>query len=127
MTSNSRPLDINENNENHPILGPGHNDYTILVSYSGIYNTLYTVGFNSVYQIYKLIIICELLAAASILVGQLDLIENDERIQWLHPNHPQVTTQSNNHQHVSSSIYLLTNSAELTHRTLNFHTGILMG
>ena len=40
--------------------------HTIVLSYSGIYNWLYTVGFNSVNEIYNLIIQLELLAVISI-------------------------------------------------------------
>ncbi len=52
----------------------GKSDSTILVSYSGIYNWLYTLGFNSVFDLYKLCISCELLGVILLALGKLHLI-----------------------------------------------------
>ena len=51
----------------------GKGDYTIVLS-SGIYNWLYTVGFNSVFHLYNFGIICELLAVISIPLAKVHLI-----------------------------------------------------
>lgn len=49
-------------------------DYTILLSYSGIYNWLYTVGYNNIFQIYNTQIILQLLALLSILLTKVHSI-----------------------------------------------------
>ena len=61
-------------------------DYTIVLSYSGIYNWLYTVGFNSINQIYNLTTSCELLAVFSIPLAKVDSLLNEELLQWLRLN-----------------------------------------
>jgi photosystem I P700 chlorophyll a apoprotein A2 len=58
-----------------------NSDYTIVLS-SGIYNWLYTVGFNSVFHLYNFVIICELLAVISIPLGKVHLIYNEELLHW---------------------------------------------
>ena len=59
-----------------PHFGSGLNsDYTIVLS-SGIYNWLYTVGFDNVFELYKFVIICELLALISLPLGKQHLILN---------------------------------------------------
>ena len=57
-------------------------DYTIVLS-SGIYNWLYTVGFDNIFEIYKFVLICELLGLISIPLGKLHLIYNEELLHWL--------------------------------------------
>jgi len=57
-------------------------DYTV-VSFSGIYNWLYTVGFSNVKELYKFVIVCELLGLISLLLGKLHLIYNEELLHWL--------------------------------------------
>lgn len=94
-------------------------DYTIVLSYSGIYNWLYTVGFNSVNQIYNLIIICELLAVISIPLSQVHLILNDELLQWLTLNKCSLPKPS-----FISLVCITISSYNIR---FNFHTGILMG
>mmetsp|Transcript_7316 Transcript_7316/g.18217 ORF Transcript_7316/g.18217 Transcript_7316/m.18217 type:complete len:765 (-) Transcript_7316:9-2303(-) len=56
----------------HSVCDPhfGLSDITNEIAYSGIYNWLYTLGFNSVSKhLYNFVIACELLAVASILLG----------------------------------------------------------
>lgn len=60
----------------------GKSDYTIVLSYSGIYNWLYTLGFNSVFHLYNFVIICELLAVISIPLGKVHLIYLEDTLQW---------------------------------------------
>ena len=49
----------------------GKSDYTMVVSYSGIYNWLYTVGFINVFQIYNCSTTCQLLGLGCIFLGKL--------------------------------------------------------
>lgn len=58
-------------------------DYTILLSYSGIYNWLYTVGFNSVFHVYNFVITRELLAVISISLAKVHLIYLDSSVSKL--------------------------------------------
>jgi len=94
----------------------------IVLSYSGIYNWLYTVGFNSVNQIYNLVIACELLAVISILLSQVHLILNDELLQWLALNKSSLQKPS----FIISSCLMCVTISSYNIR-LNFHTGVLVG
>ena len=60
----------------------GRSDYCVVVSYSGIYNWLYTAGFNSVFQVYNTVIVLELLAVVTILLGKVHLIYLEDTLQW---------------------------------------------
>ena len=93
-------------------------DYTIVLSYSAIYNVVCTVGFTNVFQIYNFVIICELLAACSIVLSKLHLISLSELLQWLPLNKSYlfITTTT------SLSIIIVQNNIRF-----NFHTGILFG
>ena len=64
----------------------GKSDYTIVLSYSGIYNWLYTLSFHSVLDVYNFVITCELLAVISIPLAKVHLIYLDELLQWLRLN-----------------------------------------
>ena len=93
-------------------------DYTIIVSYSGIYNWLYTVGFNSVFHIYNFVIMNELLAVVSIPLAKLHLVYLDSKLQWL--------------SFVKSSLFIwpfkmFVSYFDLGKLRLNFHIGVLIG
>jgi hypothetical protein len=60
----------------------------VLISYSGIYNLLYTLGFTNLFELYNLVIACELLAVISLLLGRLHLIYSSQFTQWLAQNKP---------------------------------------
>jgi photosystem I P700 chlorophyll a apoprotein A2 len=62
-------------------------DYTV-VSFSGISNWLYTLGFSSVFHLYNLVIVFQLLAVISILLGKLHLMYHEELLHWLSFNKP---------------------------------------
>ena len=93
-------------------------DYTIVLSYSAIYNVVCTVGFTNVFQIYNFVIICELLAAFCVTLGKLHLISVFDILQWLPLNKSYlfITTTT------SLSIIIVQNNIRF-----NFHTGILFG
>ena len=127
----------------------GKSDYTILVSYSGIYNWLYTLGFNSVFHVYKLSIICELLAVISIPLAKVHLIYLDELLQWLRLNNYgciYLRRQSGVHKEIihlhkklacRSDIkvhpifiwpfHFFVAYFDLANLRLNFHTGMIIG
>ena len=96
-------------------------DYTILLSYSGIYNWLYTVGFNSVFHVYNFVITRELLAVISISLAKVHLIYLDSSVSKLQSV-----------SWVSSSIViwpfkLFVAYFDLGNLRLNFHIGIIIG
>ena len=93
-------------------------DYTIVLSYSAIYNVVCTVGFTNVFQIYNFVIICELLAAFCVTLGKLHLISVFDILQWLPLNKSYlfITTTT------SLSIIIVQNNIRL-----NFHTGCAIG
>jgi len=93
-------------------------DYTTVLSYSAIYNVLYTIGFTNVFQIYNFVIACELLAAFCIILGKLHLISMSDMLQWLSLNKSYlfITTTT------SLSTIIVQNNVRL-----NFHTGVLFG
>jgi photosystem I P700 chlorophyll a apoprotein A2 len=98
----------------------GGSDYAVVLSYSGIYNWLYTVGFTSVFQIYNFVIVCELLAVISILLGKLHLILNEELLQWLALNKELLFSNVRPPRFANVLI-------EGFNIRLNFHIGVLMG
>ena len=73
----------------------------VVVSYSGIYNWLYAVGFTSNYEIYNFVIVLELLAVAALLLGKTHLIYNEEFLQWLGTNKPYYRVGSDDAEVVS--------------------------
>jgi photosystem I P700 chlorophyll a apoprotein A2 len=95
-----------------------YSSYEIILSYSAIYNVVYTVGFTNVFQIYNFVIICELLAACSIPLGKLHLISLSELLQWLPFNKSYLFLTTT----TSLSILIVQNNIRF-----NFHTGILFG
>jgi photosystem I P700 chlorophyll a apoprotein A2 len=66
----------------------GGSSSAVLLSYSGIYNWLYAVGFTTVFDIYNFVIACELLAVAFITLGRIHLIYSSQFTQWLALNKP---------------------------------------
>ena len=93
--------------------------HTIVLSYSGIYNWLYTVGFNSVNEIYNLIIQLELLAVISIPLAKVDSLLNEELLLGL-KSYRATTT-------IISAIPMANGYYHSFGRRLNCHNGILIG
>jgi uncharacterized membrane protein len=57
--------------------------YRFLLSFSGIYNWLYTVGFNTVFDVYNFVITHELLGVTLIRIGNLHLIYSSQFTMWV--------------------------------------------
>jgi photosystem I P700 chlorophyll a apoprotein A2 len=51
--------------------------------FSAIYNWLYALGFTNLFHLYNFVILCELLAVISLLLGKLGLISHEEFWFWL--------------------------------------------
>ena len=111
--------------------------YTIVLS-SGIYNWLYTVGFNSVFHLYNFVIICELLAVISIPLGKVHLIYNEELLHWVTLNKPSakgILTSGLHNLHkklaldikVHPLLQVFVAYFDLGSLRLNFHTGTIIG
>jgi photosystem I P700 chlorophyll a apoprotein A2 len=71
----------------HAILDPHFasafkSDYTIVLS-SGISNWLTPQRFQNVFQVYKFVILCELLGVISIPLGKVHLMYHEEFFHWL--------------------------------------------
>ena len=64
--------------------------YGVLQGFSGIYNWLYTVGFNTLLEVYNFVITHEFLAATFIRIGNLHFIYSCQFTQWvlLNKGHP---------------------------------------
>jgi photosystem I P700 chlorophyll a apoprotein A2 len=93
--------------------------HAVVLSYSGIYNWLYTVGFSSVNEIYNFVIQLELLAVISILLAKLHLLLNEELLLGLKSYtsmmpHISAIPMANGYYHSSGA-------------RLNYHTGVLVG
>ena len=61
----------------------GNSYYRFILSFSGIYNWLYTVGFNTVSSIYNFVITYEFLGVTLIRIGNLHLIYSCQFTQWV--------------------------------------------
>ena len=57
--------------------------YRFLLSFSGIYNWLYTVGFNTVFDVYNFVITHEFLGVTFIRIGNLHLIYSCQFTMWV--------------------------------------------
>ena len=101
----------------------GKSDYTMVVSYSGIYNWLYTVGFINVFQIYNCSTTCQLLAVISIPLGKLHNTSLEQLIQWLEFRRAKSVLLYICYS-LSTIIRVIINSPTFR---LNFHTGIPIG
>jgi photosystem I P700 chlorophyll a apoprotein A2 len=87
------------------------------ISDNGIYNNLLSLGFNSVFDLYKIVITSELLALISIGLASLHFIYLDAMIslKWT----PSLS--------ISWPYKLLLTYFDLGSLRLNFHTGIIIG
>ena len=63
---------------------------TILITYSGIYNQVYTSGFNTINQIYKITIIHTCLAVISIPLAKIHIKTHSELLHKLYINKSQI-------------------------------------
>ena len=104
----------------------GKSDYTIVLSYSGIYNWLYTLGFNSVFQIYNFVINLELLAGISLVLGKLHDTLNEELLHSLSYGHKRsLNLQALDLGHRTHFVFV--EIFRLGNIRLNFHNSFLMG
>jgi photosystem I P700 chlorophyll a apoprotein A2 len=92
-------------------------------AYSGIYNWLYTVGFNSVFHIYNFVIACELLAVISILLAKVHLVYLDSKLQWLASHTANIYLQPI----FIWPLRLFVACFDLGGLRLNFHIGAMIG
>ena len=68
----------------------GKSYYRFILSFSGIYNWLYTVGFNTVFDLYNFVITHEFLGVTLIRIGNLHLIYSCQFTQSVALNQPTV-------------------------------------
>ena len=58
--------------------------YRYVISYTGIYNWLYSVGFSNVFEIYNSVITYELIGVTLIRLGNLHVLYSSGYIKWIH-------------------------------------------
>ena len=83
----------------------------------GIYNWLYTVGFNSLLEIYNFVIMNELLAVAVILLAELYLVYLDAKLYWLGFVKPSLLIWV---------LRMFVSYFDLGNLRLNYHIGVLI-
>ena len=124
----------------------GNSDYTVVLSYSGIYNWLYASGFVTVFQVYNFVISCELLAVFSISLAKIHLINLEDILLWtrwysfrmigLTINLELEIMQEYLHMklalditicHFEWPLQLFVSYFDLSGLRLNYHVGILIG
>ena len=117
----------------------GKSDSTIVLSYSGIYNWLYTFGFMKVNDLYNFVIICECVAVISIPLGKVHLIYLEDTLQWSWQSHRIVGFTLNLELLAAKDtdikvgpifiwpFKLFVAYFDLGNLRLNFHTGIIIG
>ena len=93
---------------------------TILITYSGIYNQLYTSGFNTINQIYKTTFTSSCLAVISIPLAKIHIKTHSE---VLHNS----TTHASQIPSFFQLLYFLDVGISSVNIRFNFHTGILVG
>jgi photosystem I P700 chlorophyll a apoprotein A2 len=95
----------------------GGSDYAVVLSYSGIYNWLYASGFSSVFHLYNFVVVCELLAVVSLLLGKVHLIYLEDMLQWFAFQVPMF--------YLPKRLFLA--CFDLSGLRLNFHIGVMIG
>jgi photosystem I P700 chlorophyll a apoprotein A2 len=60
---------LTSDSNNHDIARMSDINIGVVLSYSGVYNTLYTLGFNTVTQIYSIVLTLDLMSVGTLLVG----------------------------------------------------------
>ena len=98
-------------------------------TYSGIYNWLYTPGFNSVFQIYNFVMMCELLAVISIPLAKVHNLYFDSLLEALSLSKSLIQDRQAQSR-FSWPFKLFVAYFDLLDSTglrLNFHTGIIIG
>ena len=93
---------------------------TILIAYSGIYNQLYTSGFNTINQIYKTTFTSSCLAVISILLAKIHINTHSELLHKLATHASQIPS-------FFQLLYFLDVGISSVNIRFNFHTGILVG
>jgi len=96
----------------------GLSDYTV-VSFSGISNWLYTLGFTSVFHLYNLVIVFQLLAVISILLGKLHLMYHEELLHWLSFNKPTASSLATMPQ-LNKKVYPLLQAQAAIHLAISY-------
>ena len=66
----------------------GKSSHRILLSYSGIYNWVFTIGFNTVFDVYNFVITYEFLGVTFIRLGRIHLIYSCQFTPWVTLNKP---------------------------------------
>ena len=92
---------------------------TILITYSGIYNQVYTSGFNTINQIYKITIIHTCLAVISIPLAKIHIKTHSELLHKLYINKP--SAYYSIYQALSTFCLVTISSVNIR---FNFHTAI---
>jgi len=93
---------------------------TILIAYSGIYNQLYTSGFNTINQIYKTTFTFSCLSVISILLAKIHINTHSELLHKLASHTSQIPS-------FFQLLYFLDVAISSVNIRFNFHTGILVG
>merc|ERR1711933_87353 len=111
------------------------------LSYSGIYNWLYSVGFSSLPSLYNFLIVSELLAVISLLLGKGALIYAGSATQWHslvraalinHAYFPTATPQGTVPLLGLAAMFIWPGKLFLAYEDshslrLNFHLGVMLG
>lgn len=121
--------------------GTGVEDYSV-VTYSGLYHWMYSVGFTSSKELYGLVLGLELLSLVALVLGKLHLSYLDMAVLWLANNRPklvpsstgtgsglsldvskyQVTTMLSSYLNNQVLAYMSSNGIRL-----NYHLAVLIG
>jgi photosystem I P700 chlorophyll a apoprotein A2 len=96
---------------------PGN--YSVVLSYSGIYNWLYTVGFLTCEPLYYLVLLGQIASLVFLVLARLHYSVGESTLLWLW------TAKSDDNRMLTSSV--LVSSFDLSGIRLNFHTGVLIG
>jgi photosystem I P700 chlorophyll a apoprotein A2 len=97
-----------------------------VVLFSGIFNWLYALGFTNLFQLYNFVILCELLAVISLLLGKLHLISYEEFWFWLTLNRA-LTIDIKVHPPLKILTSGILAYFDLSGLRLNFHIGVMIG
>ena len=101
-------------------------DFTVLLSDSGVYNLLYTLGFNSVFQLYEFSVFLQLMALAFLLFSRIHYIYVEELICGL-GLFSGLALGLSNFEGFYWPLNAIVACFDSSGYRFNFHTGVLFG
>jgi photosystem I P700 chlorophyll a apoprotein A2 len=118
----------------HPIWDPhisvDSGTYISTPSYSGVYNILFSLGYQNEYQLYHSVLALEILALISLLLGKIHISKSKMLLSWCIDKNPVWTNNSGmqgSFSNIKIPLRYFSTYLEASGSRLNFHLGSIFG